>query len=153
MPRRFAGRRLRLLGAAALGLVALCATAALALAAHRHHHSHAVKGAFYSGQIDNPPADTFINLQVSDNGHQVGYFTEGEPVFHGCTPPLVNSGSRAAHISRKGKFRGVIHYDDESKAIVKGRFHRHRREGGKLIFKSPANPECNGRGHYSTEAQ
>ena len=94
MPRRFAGRfRVPLL--AALGLVALCATAALALAAHRHHHSHAVKGAFYSGQIDNPPANTFINLQVSENGHQVGYFTEGEPVFHGCTPPSVNSGSRA----------------------------------------------------------
>jgi hypothetical protein len=149
MPRRFARGRLRLLGAIVLTVGALCAMAALAIARH-HPHSHAVKGASYSGQIDNPPNDTFIHLDVSENGHQVGYFTEGEPGFD-CKPPSVNAFSRAAHISRKGKFRGKIHYDGGATAIVKGRFHRHRRESGKLILKGAG--DCNGRGHYSTKVQ
>ena len=51
----------------------------------------------------------------------------------------------------------MIHYtysnDARAKAIVKGRFHRHGNESGKVIATFPANPTCNGTAHYSTEAQ
>lgn len=158
MPRRFAGRRLRLpLGAAALGLVALCATAALALAAHP------VEGGHYKGEIGNAPVNTKISFKVSQNGEKVhGLKTKADPIFvsDGCTDttPDVEQESDPAHISRKGKFRGVIHYTytdfgTHAKAVVKGKFHRHGNESGKVIATFPANPTCDGTAHYSTEAQ
>ena len=157
MLRRSVRHRSRLpVGAIALAIGALCATAALALAAHP------VEGAHYKGKIENAPVNTKISFKVSQNGNEVRRLkTKADPIFvsDGCTDitPDVEQESNPAHISRKGKFRGVIHYtysnDAHAKAVVKGKFHRHGRESGKLIATFPANPTCNGTAHYSTKAQ
>lgn len=158
MLRRSVRHRSRLpVGAIALAIGALCATAALALAAQP------VDGGHYKGQLDNPPVNTKISFKVSNNGNEVRRLkTKADPVFlsSGCdeTTPDVTQESDPAHISHKGKFRGVIHYtypgfDTHAKAVVKGKFHRHGRESGKLIATFPANPTCNGTAHYSTKAQ
>jgi hypothetical protein len=146
-----------LLGAATLGLGALCATAAIALAAHP------VGGGHYKGHIQNSPVNTKIKFKVSQNGQEVRALkTKADPVFfgEGCdeVTPDVEQESDPAHISHKGKFRGVITYtypgfpDDPAKAVVKGKFHRHGHESGKVIATFP-NEACNGTAHYSTKAQ
>jgi hypothetical protein len=158
MLKRSVRHRSRLpVGAIALAIGALCATAALALAAHP------VEGAHYKGKIENAPVNTKISFKVSQNGEKVhGLKTKADPIFvsDGCTDttPDVEQESDPAHISHKGKFRGVIHYTytdfgTHAKAIVKGKFHRHGKESGKVIATFPANPTCDGTAHYSTEAQ
>ncbi len=155
MPRRSVRRRSRLsLGAATLALGALCAAAALALAAHP------VRGAHYKGVLPNPPFNTKISFKVSNDGSTVkGLKTKFDPAFpsDGCTEetPGVQQESDPAHISPKGKFKGVIHYSFNgatAKAVVKGKFHPHGAETGKLTSTFPANPSCNGTVHYETEA-
>jgi hypothetical protein len=139
---------------ATLALGALGVAAAFALAAHP------VGGAKYKGQIENEPFNTKISFKVSNDGRTVkGLKTKFDPIFlsDGCTDesPDVEQDSDPAHISRKGKFKGVIHYtysnDATAKAVVKGRFHRHGREGGKVKATFPANPDCDGTAHYSTK--
>jgi hypothetical protein len=158
MPRRSARRRLRLpLGAAAVGLGVLCATAAVALAAHP------VEGAKYKGQMQNDPVNTQISFRVSNDGSEVRHLkTKADPIFlsDGCTDttPDVEQQSDPARISRKGKFKGVIHYtytgfDTHAKAVVKGKFRPNGRESGKVTATFPANPTCNGKAPYSTKAQ
>jgi hypothetical protein len=158
MSRRSTGRRPRLpLGAAALALVALCATAALALAAHP------VNGGRYKGQIENSPVNTKISFKVNRSGTKVHHLkTKLDPIFNndvcGGVTPSVTQESNPARISRRGKFRGVIHYtypesgDAHGKAIVKGKFHRHGKEDGKVIARFE-NPDCNGSAPYSTKAR
>jgi hypothetical protein len=157
VPTRFARHRSRLrVGAAAIALGALCGTAALAFAAHP------VEGGHYKGHIDNPPVKTKISFKVSNDGTKVRDLkTKLDPIFNanvcGGVTQSVTQESDAAHISRKGKFRGVIHYTypdsggTHGKAIVKGRFLRNGTEGGKVIA-TFNNPDCNGSGHYSTKA-
>jgi hypothetical protein len=140
---------------ATLALGALGVAAAFALAAHP------VGGAKYKGQIENAPVNTKISFKVSNDGSTVKRLkTKADPVFFsdGCSEvtPDVEQDSNPAHISRKGKFKGVINYtysnDATAKAVVKGRFHRHGREGGKVKATFPANPDCDGTAHYSTKA-
>jgi hypothetical protein len=157
MYRRSTRRRLRLpLGAAAVGLGVLCATAAVALAAHP------VEGAKYKGQMQNNPLNTQISFRVSKDGSEVRHLkTKPDPIFPtaGCTDatPNVEQQSDPAHISRKGKFKGVIHYtysnDARAKAVVKGRFRPNGRESGKVTATFPTNTDCNGTAPYSTNAQ
>ena len=131
--------------------------AAVALAAHP------VGGAKYKGHIENNPVNTKISFKVSGNGTEVRDLkTKLDPIFNaaecGGTTSSVTQESSPAHISGKGKFRGVIHYTypdsggTHGKAIVKGRFHSDGTEGGKVIA-TFNNPDCNGKGHYSTKAQ
>ena len=122
--------------------------------------AHPVEGAKYKGQIDNDPVNTKISFTVSGNGTEVRKLkTKADPVFFsdGCNEvtPEVEQESDPAHISSKGKFRGVIHYtysnDAHAKAVVKGRFHRNGTEGGKVTATFPANHDCDGTAHHSTE--
>jgi hypothetical protein len=156
MPTRFACHRTRLrIGAAAIALGALGATAALALAAHP------VNGAHYKGHIENHPVNTKISFDVSNDGTKVRHLkTKLDPIFNdqvcGGVTPSVTQKSDPAHISHRGKFRGVIHYTypesggTHGKAIVKGRFHGDGSEGGRVIA-TFHNPDCNGSAHYSTQ--
>jgi hypothetical protein len=158
MPTRFARHRSRLrVGAAAIALGALGVMAAVALAANP------VSGAKYKGHIENNPVNTKISFKVSGNGTKVRHLkTKLDPIFNaaqcGGTTSSVTQKSKPAHISGKGKFRGVIRYTypdsggTHGKAIVKGRFHSNGTEGGKVIA-TFHNPDCNGTGHYSTKAQ
>jgi hypothetical protein len=154
MLRRSVRRRSRLsLVAAALALGALGVAAALALAAHP------VAGAKYKGQIDNDPFNTKISFKVSNDGDTVkGLKTKFDPAFPsgGCTEetPGVEQESDPAHISRKGKFKGVIHYSFNgvtAKAVVKGKFRRHGRAAGSVTSTFEANPSCDGTGHFETK--
>jgi hypothetical protein len=142
------------LAATALIAAGLLGAAAVVLAAHP------VGGAKYKGQIANDPVNTKISFKVSDNGTKVRKLkTKADPVFFsdGCNEvtPEVEQESDPAHISRKGKFRGVIHYtysnDAHAKAVVKGRFHRNGKERGSVKATFPANHTCDGKAHYSTE--
>jgi hypothetical protein len=154
MLRRPVRHRSRLsLVATALALGALGVAAAFALAAHP------VGGAKYKGHIENEPVNTKIKFKVSNDGDTVKRLrTKADPVFFssGCTEvtPDVEQESDPAHISRKGKFRGVIHYtysnDATAKAVVKGKFRRHGRETGKVKATFPANPSCDGKAPYET---
>ncbi len=149
-------RRIRVpLTAAMLTAAALLGAAAVVLAAHP------VEGAHYKGQIENDPVNTKISFHVSNDGTEVrGLKTQLDPIFNndvcGGVTPSVTQESDTAHISRKGKFRGVIHYtypesgNSKAKAVVKGRFHRHGHEGGKVTADFP-NDDCDGTAHYSTE--
>ncbi len=149
-------RRIRVpLTAAMLTAAALLGAAAVVLAAHP------VEGAKYKGQIENDPVNTKISFKVSNNGNEVRKLkTKADPVFFsdGCNEvtPEVEQESDPADISRKGKFRGVIHYTytefgTHAKAVVEGRFHRNGKEGGTVEATFPANHDCDGTAHYSTE--
>jgi hypothetical protein len=156
MLRRRVRHRSRLsLVAAALALGALGVAAAFALAAHP------VGGAKYKGHIKNEPVNTKIKFKVSNDGDTVKRLrTKLDPIFNdevcGGVTPSVTQESDPAHISRKGKFRGVIHYTypesggTKGKAIVKGKFRRNGRERGKVIA-SFNNPDCDGTARYSTK--
>jgi hypothetical protein len=154
---RFVRHRSRLpLGAAVAGIGVLCVTAAVALA------GHPAPGAHYKGQIQNDPVNTKIKFKVSNDGTKVkGLKTKADPVFFsdGCdeVTPDVEQESDAAHISRKGKFKGVIHYtysnDATAKAVVKGRFRRHHKARGTVKATFPANPACDGKAPFSAKVR
>ena len=154
MPRRSVRHRSRLsLGAAALALGALCVAAAFALAAHP------VAGGHYKGQIENSPVNTKISFKVSNDGSTVkGLKTSSTRCSSAAAVPRRLRGSSRS-LTRptspaKGKFRGVIHYSFNgatAKAVVKGQFHRHGAETGKVTATFEANPSCDGTAHFETE--
>ena len=60
-------------------------------------------------------------------------------------------------ISRKGRFKDVIHYtypnDAKAKAVVKGKFRRHHKASGTVKATFPTNDTCDGKAPFSAKVR